>query len=196
MSNTKGSTTAFATFSPYKSKASRFWSQVTLRLGDINTAAMRKEKFLHTAQFCPVTPKQLRRAGLASKGLEQGGLLFMSYFNGTADDYFRGFAKDLWKQMDDVWCWCTGWTTTEPPVGRAADTNFKNIGVFIQKYERRSASYFNAYPDGSASVRAALVLRREIDELQALAVDQPGVSDSQFAEAFARMSQRLWGNGA
>lgn len=183
MHNTKGSTTAFATFSPYKTGTDGFWSAVTLLLGETHTPGARQPKFLHSAQFCPVSAKQLKRAGISGSRLKHGGLLFMSSFNGSAEDYFRGFSEQLFMVMDEVWSWCVDWEGAKI---------LKNLNRFIRRYDRRSGSFFNAYPATSEGVRAALVMRRELDELHALAVSG---DDEAFATAFMQLSQRLWGNG-
>jgi hypothetical protein len=191
--NTERTTNAFATFSPYKSRLDRVLSKLTLLLGETNALTVRQQKFLHSMQFCPVSPKDLKRVGLSSQGLEHGALLFMSYYNRSRDAYFEGFAQGLWANMNEVWRYCAEWKVLDPPSAATTRANVEKVQHFIDIHERTSDSFFNGYREESASVRAALVLRREVDNLRTLAIeDLP--SDEQFKQAFERLTQRLWGN--
>lgn len=176
-------TTAFSTFSPYRSGRDRVLSKLTLLLGEVNTAAIRQRQFLHLAQFCPVSPEELRRAGLHGEGAKHGALLFMSYYNGSRGAYFDGFARYLWEQMNEVWRYCMGWKLMEPPNGPVVTENLSKVDGFIQMHERQSASFFNAYPEKSSNVLAVLLLRRAIDELRAVALDA-NVTDAEFFDQF------------
>jgi hypothetical protein len=176
-------TTAFATFSPYRSRFARVASKLTLLLGETNTAAIRQRQFLHSALFCPVSPAELQRAGVQGEGAKHGALLFMSYYNGSRGVYFDGFARYLWEQMNEVWRYCVGWEILEPPNGDVVTENLQKLDAFIRMHERQSASFFNAYPEKSANVRAVVLLRRAIDELRALALDE-SVSDARFYDQF------------
>jgi len=190
---TERTTNAFATFSPYNSCLQRVLSKVTLLLGETNALTVRQQKFLHSMQFCPVSPRDLKRVGLSGRGLEHGALLFMSYYNGSRNAYFEGFAQALWANMNEVWRYCVEWKLLAPPSTATARDNFERVQRFIEIHERTSDSFFNGYREESASVRAALVLRREIDELCTLAIeDLP--SGERFEQGFERLTQRLWGN--
>lgn len=184
MDNVKGSATAFCTFSPYKSRVHGLLSSLTLRLGFGATDGARERRFLHTAHFSPVTARMLRRAGISSKGLENGALLFISCFNGDAEKYFRGFSEQLATIMNNVWSYCVDWQDAG---------KFENLDAFITFYRRRSASFFNAYPDDCSRVRASVRLQRQLDRLRALALSTE-VSDAEFATAFQRVAQIQWGN--
>lgn len=195
MPPTEPATKAFATFSPYNGWCDLIFSSLTLRLGEANALTVRQQKFLHCMQFCAISPRDLKRVGLSTAGIEHGALLFMSYYNGSRDAYFEGFAKGMWSHMNDVWRFCKRWRMLVSPTSAAtAYKNFEEVSKFIEKYERPTASYFSAYPEGSSNVRAALVLRREVDELYALAVaDEKG---ERFQRSFDLLIQRFWGNAA
>ncbi|RYZ09189.1 MAG: hypothetical protein EOO73_05370 [Myxococcales bacterium] len=188
MRNTE--TTAFSTFSPYLSFRDRVLSKLTLMLGETNTTAIRQRQFLHLAQFCPVSPDELKRAGLHGAGAKHGALLFMSYYNGSRGAYFDGFARYLWEQMNEVWRYCVAWELMEPPAGAVVTQNLAKVGAFIEKHERQSASFFNAYQEKSSSVLAVLLLRRAIDELRAASLDD-NVSDAEFLDRFLSAQQSV-----
>jgi hypothetical protein len=181
--NTKGATTAFATFSAYRKASNRYRSLLALALAPLRTADARKPAFLHTAQFVRLSPRQLRRAGLSGPGLEPGALLFISAFNGDAETYFRGFSDDLYKVMDQVWRDCVEWQNAKP---------YPLLAAFIEAFRRRSNSFFCAYPAASKRIRSSLRLRRQLDKLCALALS--GASDEAFKAAFERAAQLHWGN--
>jgi hypothetical protein len=185
--NVKAQTTAFITFSPFKSQADRWFSALVLLGAHTQTAGARKPEFLHTAHFSRVHPKDLARAGLSGHNLRAGALLFVSSFNGDPEAYFRGFSEKLAPVLDDVWEHCVDWLGAE---------KFANLIAFIDEYRRRSQSYFNAYPTSSKQIRMSLVLRRQLDKLNALAhsSDEGEDGDRAFADALAHTSQLLWGN--
>lgn len=177
-------TRAFATFSPFKSFGSRLGEWIALAFAPGNDTRARGPKFLHTAQICPVSPRQLARAGLASPRLKSGALLFMSTFNRDPETYFRGFNKELFPVMDAVWTHCEEWNGAQ---------EFSELMEFISKFERRSSVFFSAYPSRAEAIRASLELRRAIDELLSLARSEH--TDDEFRAEFARVAQRYWGNG-
>jgi hypothetical protein len=177
-------TRAFATFTPFKSLGSRLWEWVALAFAPGNDTRARGPAFLHTAQICPVSPRQLARAGLASPRLKSGALLFMSTFNRDPETYFRGFNRELFPVMDAVWTHCEEWNGAR---------EFPELLEFISKFERRSLVFFSAYPSRAETVRSGLELRRAIDELLNLA--KSGGTDDEFRNEFARVAQRYWGNG-
>jgi hypothetical protein len=181
--NVKGRTAAFATFSPFRSHWSRFEERVALFFAPTRDAAARKPEFLHTAHFSRVSPRQLRRAGLWSDNLRHGALLFISAYNGDPESYFRGFNKELYAVMDEVWSRCVEWEGAQ---------DFNDLNTFIQKFCRRSNMFFNAYPDQSKRIRKSLVLRRQLDKLLALA--RSDASQAEFKHAFDRTAQLHWGN--
>jgi hypothetical protein len=181
--NTKGFTTAFATFSPFKAAKNRYRSFFTLALAPLLTVEARKLAFLHTAQFIRLAPKHLRRAGLTGPSLKPGALLFISAFNGDAETYFRAFGQELDPVMNRVWRDCAEWTGAQP---------YPRLAAFIGSFRRRSSFFFNAYPAASKQLRASLILRRQLDKLHALALSD--ASDEQFKAAFDHTAQLQWGN--
>ena len=185
--NVKQQTTAFITFSPFKSGLHRLASALVLLGARTQTAEARKPEFLHTAHFSRVRPGHLTRTGLAGDNVRHGVLLFVSSFNGDPESYFRGFSEDLASVMNDVWSACVGWRGAE---------EFTHLSSFIEAYRRRSQSYFNAYPASSKQIRMSLLLRRQLDRLHALAhsPDDSDDGDRAFADAVAHTSQLLWGN--
>jgi len=76
--NVKAQTTAFITFSPFKSRWHRHFTALVLVGANTRTSAARGPEFLHTARFARVSPRQLARAGLAAEKLRDGALLFLS----------------------------------------------------------------------------------------------------------------------
>jgi hypothetical protein len=179
----KGSTTAFCTFSPFKSLRARLWEWVVLKGSPVNNEPVRARNFLHYAYFARVLPSHLERAGIAPRGkLRFGALLFISAYNGSAEAYFRGFSEHLHEQMNSLWEGCTDWETAKV---------YENLDRFITMYRRRSGFYFNAYEDRSSNLRSALALRAELDELIATAHGDP----VEFLEGYRRAAQVAWGNG-
>lgn len=183
MENTKGPTTAFATFSPYKSYRDLVGSFCSLGLAWTKTAGARELRFLHTAHFSVIPPWKLRRAGIRGDATRAGALLFVSAYNGDPEKYFRGFSDNLAKVLDTVWRWCVDWKGAHP---------YSNLRYHIERYERPSPAFFNAYPDTGSRVRASLVLRRQLDKLYAQAISRDG--DAAFKASFDRISQNHWGN--
>jgi len=181
--NTKGPTTAFATFSAFRATKNRYRSFLALALAPTRTVQARKPAFLHTAQFIRLSPAHLRRAGLAGPTLDAGALLFVSAFNGDDETYFRGFSDDLYPVMDQVWRDCVEWQGAHP---------FKLLSGFIESFRRRSNSFFNAYPAASKRIRTSLILRRQLDKLHALALSD--ASDAEFKAALDHAAQLQWGN--
>jgi hypothetical protein len=179
--NKKHATAAFATFSPFKSRRSRLKEWIALFFAPGNDEVARKPAFLHTAQFCVVSPSHLRRVGLTSPRLKYGALLFMSAYNGDPESYFRGFNKDLFTVMDEVWMHCEQWHGAR---------EFAKLNTFIQKFRRESQVFCNAYPGTVKHVRAGLVLGRQIDDL--LAVARAGSSD-EFKREFEKLVVSQWG---
>jgi hypothetical protein len=183
--NIKGPTTAFGTFSPYKSLGLKglVWSYISLLAAWTQTTRARYLKFLHTAHFSVVTPCKLKRAGLKGEGIRRGALLFMSAYNGDADVYFRGFSDNVADVLDTVWGGCVDWRGASP---------YADLDYHIKRYQRPSLAFFNAYPDTCSRIRHSLVLRRQLDKLyaQALSNDSPDA----FKASFDRIAQIHWGN--
>lgn len=183
MDNVKGRTAAFATFSPFRGFRHRCLEWVALAFAPGNDPAARNARFLHTAHFSPVSPRQLRRAGISGHALKHGALLFISAYNGDAESYFRGFNDKLFEVMDEVWMRCVEWRGAK---------DYKDLNAFITKFCRRADAFFNAYPDESTRIRASLVLHRQVDRLCAIA--QSNASDEEFKRALIAAAQIHWGN--
>ena len=187
MDNLKGHTAAFANFSYFKSFWSRTLERVVLMGAGRHTATVREMAFLHTAHFCRILPKHLRRAGLRPDGdLEHGALLFLSTYNGDGDEYFRAFSRDVPDAMHDVWNRCLGWQQATP---------YPLLRAFIRTHRRDTQMFHNAYPDTVKRIRSSLRLRRALDDLCAKAV-ATDVSDETFQDAFRRVALSHWGNGS
>jgi hypothetical protein len=191
MDNTKGATTAFATFSPYKSTWSRWYSWGSLVGAWTQTNTARGPEFLHTAQFVRLTPRHLELIGIKHEALRAGGLLFLSAYNGDPEVYFRGFSDQLFVAMNAVWKACRDWEAAKP---------FEKLDKFIRTYRRPVGSFFNAYPDTAKRIRSMLVLRRQIDKLTVLATmpaetpNQLALADARFAVALERVVHTQWSN--
>lgn len=187
MENTKGQTTAFATFSPYKSFLAPYWgvvrSHISLLGAWTQTTSARHLKFLHTAHFSVVSPRKLRRAGLRGEGIRRGALLFMSAYNGDADVYFRGFSDNVASTLNTVWGGCVDW---------ADASNYPHLDYHIKRYQRPTLAFFNAYPDSCSRMRHSLVLRRQLDKLYAQALSND--SAEEFKASFDKIAQCHWGN--
>lgn len=182
--NVKGSTAAFCTFSPFKSRLERWMEWAVFKGAPGATEAVRERRFLHYAYFVRISPRQLKRAQIAAhERLRAGALLFISAYNGSAELYFRGFSQKLSQPMNRLWEGCTGWKGAEI---------YENLDRFIQTYRRRSQFHFNAYEETSSNVRGALRLRDELDELIATTYDDP----SAFLAGYRRAAQIAWGNQA
>jgi hypothetical protein len=181
--NTKGPTTAFATFSPYKSYLDLVGSFCSLGLAWTQTAGARELRFLHTAHFSVIPPWKLRRAGIRGRATRAGALLFISAYNGDPEKYFRGFSDHLASVLDTVWRWCVDWKGAHP---------YSKLAWHIERYQRPSPAFFNAYADTSPRMRASLVLRRQLDKLYAQALSPD--SDAAFQASFNRISQNHWGD--
>lgn len=183
MDNSKGATTAFATFSPYKDRWQLLYSWGSLVGAWTQTKTARGPEFLHTAQFLRVAPEHLKRIGIEHESLRAGGLLFLSAYNGDPEVYFRGFSDELFVAMNAVWRACRKWEAAKP---------FEKLDKFIQTYRRPVDSFFNAYPDTAKRIRSMLVLRRQIDKLTVLAntssttPNEAALADARFAVAFER----------
>ena len=191
MDNSKGATTAFATFSPYTDRRWRWYSWASLVGAWTQTKTARGPEFLHTAQFLRLTPAHLERIGIKHKALSSGGLIFFSAYNGDPEVYFRGFSDELFVAMDAVWRACRDWEAAKP---------FEKLDTFIRRYRRPVGSFFNAYPDTAKRIRSMLVLRRQIDKLTALAStaaatpNQTALVDARFAVALERVVHTHWSN--
>lgn len=182
--NTKGATAAFATFSPFKSFWDRIREHVVFTFASTANPAVRERDFLHYAYFANVTPKQLARAGIDPKGsLEHGALLFLSAYNGPAEIYFRGFSDKLHENMNSLWNGCIGWKTAR---------DYRNLDAFIRSYRRNTTAFFNNYAEASKGLRRALGFRIKLDQL--IAAAHGATNASEFANAYDRFVQVIWGN--
>jgi len=185
MDNLKGLTAAFSTFSYFKSGFWRGFEWAVLLGAPRQSAKARKLEFLHTAHFCRISPKQLKRAGLQPKSpFDSGALLFLSTYNGDGDVYFRGFSEKIATPLNFVWHPCSGWQAAAP---------YPLLRAFIQAERQETAMFHHAYPDTAQGIRASLRLRRGLDQLHALAFDDR-VNDRTFESAFRTLAQRQWGN--
>lgn len=183
--NVKAETAAFVTFSPFRSWLGRQKERLVFALAPGAEAEVRKREFLHYAFFISLSPRRLRRIGLARrKPLSHGGFLFLSAFNGDAESYFRGFSEKLSTQMNDLWSTSVGWRDF---------AKYEHLDAFIRTYRRRVNFYTTSYPDSSKRVRAALRLRGRIDRLLA-AAQSASVDDASFAAAYEHEVQATWGN--
>jgi len=191
LDNSKGATTAFATFSPYTNRWWHIYSVGSLMGAWTQTKTARGPEFLHTAQFLRLTPWQLKRIGIKHQALSAGGLLFLSAYNGDPEVYFRGFSDQLFFALDAVWKACRQWEAAKP---------FEKLDRFIRTYRRPVGSFFNAYPDTAKRIRSMLVLRRQLDKLTALAntaantPNQEALVDARFAVALERVVHTHWSN--
>jgi len=182
--NVKGATTAFCTFTPFKSRCARALHWVVLKGAPVNTEKIRLRRFLHYMAFAAVSPRQLKRAQIPlHPRLRSGAMLFISAFNGNAEPYIRGFSENLAGQMNDLWRGCVDWLGAE---------EYDNLEKFIEQYRRRADFHFNAYPDASVNLLTALRLRAELDELVALAHRDP----KGFLDGYRRAAQVAWGRPA
>lgn len=182
--NLQGETSAFCTFSHFKSLCAWLRNRVVLFWSPTAVPAVRSLQFLHYAYFARVSREKLRRAGIPTEGaLEHGGLLFISAYNGDEDDYFGIFSAKVPKQMNDLWGGSRDWKGAQP---------YPTLKKFIQAYRRPSVFYFNAYPDSVKNLRLALQVRLGIDDLLALA--RTGSPD-EFLTAYRKLIQSAWGNG-
>jgi hypothetical protein len=183
--NLKAATAAFATFSPFRSWLSRQKERLVFAAAPGTEVEVRKREFLHYAYFVSLSPRRLKRLGIPrQKPLANGGLLFLSAFNGDAESYFRGFSEKLYAQMNDLWGTSLGWRDAK---------HYENLDQFIRSYRRRVTFHWTSYPDSSKRVRAALRLRGRLDRLLA-AAHSPGLDDRSFAEAYEHTVQAVWGN--
>ena len=179
--NVKGATAAFCTFSPFKSGWARRWHWVVQKAAPRATQQVRLRRFLHYAYFVALSPRDLARANIPAKAaLRPGALLFLSAYNGTAEVYFRGFSEKLPDQMNDLWGGCTDWENAG---------KYENLDRFITTYRRPVGFHFNAYPDKSVNVRAALKLRLQLDELLAATHGDA----REFSRRYRRAAQSIWG---
>lgn len=191
MDNSKGATTAFATFSPYTDRRWLWYSLGSLVGAWTQTKTARGPEFLHTAQFLRLTPRHLKRIGIKNDALKAGGLIFLSAYNGDPEVYFRGFSDDLFVAMNAVWRACREWEAAKP---------FEKLDKFIRTYRRPVGSFFNAYPDTARRIRSMLVLRRQLDKLTSLATtaaatpNQLALVDARFAVALERVVHTHWSN--
>jgi hypothetical protein len=180
--NVRGATTAFCTFTPFKSFWARIWHFFVLKGAPLATDKIRNLRFLHYMSFVTVTPKHLKRAQLPDqKRLRSGAMLFISAYNGAEDTYFRGFHSDLDNQMNSLWGGCVDWMGAE---------EYKRLGEFIAAYRRHSDFHFSAYPDASKNLRVALRLRAGLDDLIDVAHRD---SKQEFLKAYRQLAQVVWG---
>jgi hypothetical protein len=183
--NVKAATAAFATFSPFRSWLARQKERLVFALAPAAEVEVRKREFLHYAYFVSLSPRRLKRLGIPKrKPLSNGGLLFLSAFNGDAESYFRGFSDTLSPQMNDLWGTSVGWRDAK---------EYANLERFIRSYRRRVTFYTTAYPDSSTRVRAALRFRSRLDRLLAAAHSRK-IDDRGFAESYEHAVQTVWGN--
>jgi hypothetical protein len=184
--NVKAETAAFVTFSPFRSWLGRQKERLVFALAPGAEVEVRKREFLHYAYFISLSPRRLRRLGIAKKApLRHGGFLFLSAFNGDAESYFRGFSEKLSAQMNDLW---------GTSVGFRDFAKYEHLDEFIKTYRRRVNFYTTSYRDSSKRVRAALRLQSRLDRLLS-AARSPVLDDASFAEAYERTVQAVWGNG-
>jgi hypothetical protein len=184
--NVKASTRAFTTFTPFRSWLHRQLERLPLIGAVTAEPEVRKRKFLHHAFFVRLSPRHFRRIGLPTDGpLKDGGLLFVSAFNGEAEDYFRGFSNDLHEPMDQIWSHCVDWETARV---------FDNLQRFIARYRRRVSMFYNSYEDTSTVVRDTLRVREALD--QTLEVASSSATDEEFQRAYRRLARVAWGTPA
>ncbi|HTV17836.1 MAG TPA: hypothetical protein VMG12_04175 [Polyangiaceae bacterium] len=175
--NVQGEATAFCTFTPFRSWRDPLVHWAVQRFAPGQTDAIRAQRFLHYMCFAIVSRRALRRANVDCRGrLRSGALLFMSAFNGRAEEYFQGFNQSLAAQMDQLWQGCEDWKGARV---------YKYLAQFIEQYRRPANAYFNAYPDTSDNLRTALGLRAALDELIATAHDRPHL----FLEEYRRAAR-------
>lgn len=159
LENEKGRAQAFSTFSPFKSWLGRQVQRVVYVGAPDHELDIRERKFLHYAYWLTLTPAALKRAGLAKKDRpKHGALLFVSGFNGRADQYVNAFSEHLHSQMNVLWSQCEEWENAG---------ELDKLNRFIARHRRRADLFFNAYGDDAPRVRAALLLRRRLDALAA-----------------------------
>ncbi len=157
MENHKGRADAFCTFSPFKSRWSRFLQWVVYAGAPDHDADIREQGFLHFAFWTSLRHRDLKKAGVPEpQNPANGALLFVSVFTGDADDYIAGFSEHLSAQMDALWSETEGWQG-------AADLT--KLNTYIAQQRRRVNLFFNAYRDDTRGVRKALILRRKLDQL-------------------------------
>jgi hypothetical protein len=182
-SSEKGPTTAFSTFTPFKSWFARLYSRVVHFGAHGEDENIKPLAFLHHAFWATITPDELRTAGFRrDEAPEHGALLFVSAFNGDASTYIRGFSDDLGTEMDALWGGCQDWTTA---------TDFHELFAFILSYRRTIDTYFNAYHSTSSEIRASMRLRSGVDMLLELS-DQG--DPKAFARRYLHVAQTMWGN--
>ncbi len=180
----KGKTSAFATFSPFRSFFHRLNELFVFTFAPTANKAVREREFLHYAYFTRVTPRALARAGIApNASLEHGALLFISAYNGDAEIYFRGFSDELHDKMDRLWEGCEDWKPAK---------DYRNLDRFIRSYRRDIDTFFEGYGDTATGVRRALRFRGTLDRLIAAACSDE--NSKAFADAYGYFVQRLWGN--
>lgn len=182
-SSEQGRTTAFSTFTPFKSWFTRLYSRVVHFGAHGEDGNIKPLAFLHHAFWATITPTALKDAGFSAKEVpEQGALLFVSAFNGDASTYIRGFSDELGTEMDALWSGCKDWTTA---------TDFNELFTFILGFHRPIDTYFNAYHSTSQEIRVSMGLRSGVDMLLELA-DQGDARA--FAEKYLEVAQTTWGN--
>ena len=155
LENEKGHAQAFSTFSPFKSWIGRQVQRLVYAGAPDRELDIRDRKFLHYAYWLTLTPAALIRAGLAKEDRpKHGALLFVSGFNGRADQYVNAFSEHLHSQ----------WTRCGRSVrsGKARG-ELDRLNRFIARHRRRADVFFNAYGYDAPRVRAALLLRRRLD---------------------------------
>jgi acyl carrier protein phosphodiesterase len=111
-----------------------------------------------------------------------GGVLFVTAFNGDAEVYFRGFSNNVADAMNAVWSHCQNWTNASP---------YKELDTFIRRYRRPVTAHFNAYPQRTVSLRAALELRTELD---LLVRDASRITPHEFKARYDRILHRRAGS--
>lgn len=182
MENHKGRADAFSTFTPLKSRLSRFVQKLVYAGAPERDPQIRDRGFLHFAFWTTLKYRDLANAGIPeSDNPKHGALLFVSAFTGDPDEYIAGFSEHLHDEMDALWNESVEWAG-------AADT--KKLNWFIQRYCRSVNLFFNAYRDDVKGLRNAVTLRRKLDEL---ADAQAGKSPPPLREALKTLARSLEG---
>ncbi len=86
---------------------------------------------------------------------EDGGLLFATNYDGSFDDYIRGFAEKASDSFEAIYSNCVGW-----PAGGATD--LEAFKAYIRAHELVADVYYRAYPTATVrEVKSGLQLRQQ-----------------------------------
>jgi hypothetical protein len=178
--NAKGATTAFSTFTPFRSWWARFTHWFVVQAAPVATDQIRRQRVVQHMSFFSVGPGALKRAQMAgTKRPSSGAMLLISAHEGKTEPFIRELSATLAQGMNRLWGGCVGWKGAE---------SYDDVSAFVEAYQRRADLHFNAVALTSSRSRAALRLRAEIDELIALAHRDP----SQFLQGYRRAAQVAW----